>query len=98
MTAKSGQSTPRHVKFGRARKASSSPERLRRSWITAACATVNESIAPNEYIVLREFVLPGRRTRIETMPAKTISDSHGVLKRGWRRRKIDGSCRYPAIA
>jgi len=59
---------------------------------------VNDSIAPNEYIVLRNVVLPGRRTAIETKPAKTTSDSHGVLNFGWRRRNAAGSCRYPAIA
>ena len=58
-----------------------------------ACATVNESIAPKEYIVPRNFVWPGRSTRIETRPAKTISDSHGVLNFGCSRRKISGSCR-----
>ena len=66
--------------------------------MTAACATVNESIAPNEYIVLRNVVLPGRRTRIDTNPAKTISDSHGVLNFGWSFRNAAGSWRYPAIA
>jgi len=46
--ANSGQSIPRQVKFGRARKSgSSSGFRARRATI-AACATVNESVAPNE--------------------------------------------------
>ena len=58
---------------------------------------MNESIAPNEYIVPRNAVLPGRSTRIETKPANTISDSHGVLKRGCNRRNALGSCRYDAI-
>ncbi len=60
MSANSGQSTPRQLKFGRARNASSSFGRFRRSWMTAACATVNESIAPNEYIVLEEVRLAGQ--------------------------------------
>ena len=93
MMANSGQSTPRHVKFGRARKASSSPARLRRSWITAACATVNESIAPNEYIVLRNVVLPGSKMMMDTKPANTTSDSHGVLNFGCKRRNALGSWR-----
>jgi hypothetical protein len=54
---------------------------------------VNESIAPNEYIVPRKVVLPGSNVRIENSPAKTRSESHGVLKRGCRRRKASGSCR-----
>ena len=93
MTANSGQSTPRQRKFGRARNASSSPARLRRSWITAACATVNESIAPNEYIVLRNVVLPGSRMMIDTKPANTTSESHGVLNLGCSLRNALGSWR-----
>ena len=58
-----------------------------------ACAIVNDSIAPNEYIVPRKLTLPGSSTAIGIAAAKTISDSHGVLKRGWSRRKTSGSCR-----
>ena len=36
----------------------------RRSWITATWAIVNESIAPNEYIVARKSVWPGSRVMI----------------------------------
>ncbi len=36
-------------------------------------------------------------TRIGATPAKTTSDSHGVLKRGWSLRKTSGICRYVAI-
>ena len=58
-----------------------------------ACAIVNDSIAPNEYIVPRKLTFPGRRTAIGIAAAKTISDNQGVLKRGWSRRKTSGSCR-----
>src|SRR5581483_1088409 len=81
-TAKRGHSTPRKRRFGRALNSSSSPGLRTRSAITAACATVNESIAPNEYIVPRKSTFPGRMTRIEKNPAKVISASHGVLNRG----------------
>ena len=69
----------------------------RRSWMTAACATVKDSIAPNEYIVPRKSTFPGSSTRIETKPAKTTSASHGVLNRGCSFRNAPGSCRYDAI-
>ena len=59
---------------------------------------MNESIAPNEYIVPRKSTSPGRITRIGANPAKTTSESHGVLNRGCSRRKVSGSCRYVAIA
>src|SRR5947209_10872482 len=93
ITENRGQSTQRQRKFGRARHGMSCPALRRRNWITEACAIVNESIAPNEYIVPRKFVLPGRRTRIEMKPAKTTSEIHGVLNFGCSRRKRDGSCR-----
>ena len=41
---------------------------------------MNESIAPNEYIVPRKSRLPGSSTSIGITPAKTSSESHGVLK------------------
>ena len=44
---------------------------MRRSWITATWAIVNDSIAPNEYIVARKFVFPGIIVRIAT-PAKMM--------------------------
>ena len=65
--------------------------------MTAACATVKESIAPKEYIVPRKSTFPGSSTRIDTKPAKTTSASQGVLKRGWSFRKAPGSCWYDAI-
>ena len=92
-TANSGMSTPRIVTFPRLRYGSPSVCFFCRSAITEACAIVNESIAPNEYIVPRKSTLPGSRTPIEITPANTISDSHGVLKRGCSRRKTSGSCR-----
>ena len=83
--------------FGRALNASSSSCFRRRSWITDAWAIVNESIAPKEYIVPRNAVRPGMSTRHDTRPANTSRLSHGVLKRGCRRRKTSGSCRCVAI-
>ncbi len=56
-----------------------------------AFAIANESIAPKLYIVPRKSILPGSRVRIESSPEKKISDSHGVLKRGCRRRSRSGS-------
>jgi hypothetical protein len=46
--AKIGQGTPRHQRFGRARKASSARGSLARNRMIAACAIVNDSVAPNE--------------------------------------------------
>ncbi len=65
--------------------------------MTAAWATVNDSIAPNEYIVPRKSTLPGSMTRMETKPANTTSASQGVLNLGWSFRNAPGSCRYDAI-
>ena len=91
--AKSGQSTPRTRRFGRTRYGSSTGGGFRRIWITATCAIVNESIAPNAYMRPMKSTLPGSMNRIEKTPAKTISASHGVLKRGCSRRNTSGSCR-----
>ena len=38
-----------------------------------------------------------QETRIGANPAKTTSDSQGVLKLGWSWRKSAGICRYVAI-
>ena len=67
---------------------------MRRSWITAACAIVNESIAPNAYMRPMKSTLPGSMKRIEKKPAKTSSASHGVLNFGCSRRNSSGSCRW----
>ena len=91
--ANSGQLTPRMSRFGRARKRISRSRRTYRSAITDAWAIVNESIAPNAYMSPRKLVFPGRSTAIEMIPAKTTSDSHGVLNFGCRRRKTSGSWR-----
>ena len=69
-TAVSGASKPKTRKLnggfqGRSRSAS-----MRRSRITETWAIVNESIAPNEYIVARNSVLPGKSVTIATA-AKT---------------------------
>jgi hypothetical protein len=66
--------------------------------MTDTCAIVNESIAPNAYMLPRKSVFPGSRTTIESTPAKTTSDNQGVLNFGCRRRKTSGSCLYVAIA
>ena len=74
-SANSGQSTPRTRRFGRARNAQLLVAgSARRSATIDACATVNESIAPNAYIVPRKLGLPGSRTTIGASPAKTSSD------------------------
>ena len=91
--ANSGQSTPRIRRLGRTLNASGSSRVLRRSAMTETCAIVNESIAPNAYMLPRKSVLPGRSTTIESSPAKNRSDNHGVLNFGWSRRKTSGSCR-----
>jgi len=54
--AKIGQSTPRKRKFGRACHGCSSPsDALARSAMTEMCAIVNESIAPNAYMLPRKL-------------------------------------------
>ena len=80
----------------RARAISSSRLRTLRA-VTATCAIVNESIAPNAYIRPRKSTWPESRKSVGASPAKMTSESHGVLNFGCRRRKIDGSCRYAAI-
>ena len=60
---------------------------------------MNESIAPNEYIVPRKSVWPGRIVRIGITPAKTTSASHGVLNRGMQAPEDRGAAAgTPAIA
>ena len=54
---------------------------------------MNESIAPNEYIVPRKAVLPGSSTIIGITPAKKSSEMYGVLNFLCRRRKTSGSWR-----
>ena len=73
-TAKSGQSTPPSRRFGRARYGSSSSAGFMRSLTIEAWATVNDSVAPNEYSVPTNVVSPGRMTRIGATPANTTSD------------------------
>ena len=96
-TAKSGQSTPRNLQFGRARQ-TCSPSRARtRNAITEACAIVNESIAPNAYMRPRKSTCPESRNNDGATPAKTTSESHGVFSFGCSLRNTAGSCRYDAI-
>ena len=54
---------------------------------------MNESIAPNEYIVERKSTFPGRSVIIGTRPAKKIREIHGVRNFEWMRRKTSGSWR-----
>ena len=77
----------------------SSPSRaLTRSLITAAWATVNESIAPNAYMRPRKSTCP-ESTKIDGPTApNTIRASHGVFSFGCRRRKTSGSCWWLDIA
>ena len=70
---------------------------MRRIWITAAWAIVNDSIAPNAYMRPMKSTFPGSMNRIEKNPANTSSDSHGVLNFGCSRRKRSGSWRWVDI-
>ena len=63
-----------------------------RSRITETCAIVNESIAPNEYIVARKSVFPGSIVRA-AIAEKTRIATYGVWKRGWTWRSPSGSWR-----
>ena len=80
---------------GSAGRATRAPRRgcRARSAITATCAIVNESIAPNAYIRPRKSTWPESRKSVGTMPAKTTSESHGVFSFGCSRRNTSGSCR-----
>ena len=60
-TAVSGTSAPKARKLSGGFQGRSSSELRRRSRITETWAIVNESIAPNEYIVARKSVWPGIR-------------------------------------
>ena len=70
--------------FGRPSKTSSSFGRFARNAISDRCAIVNESIAPNEYIVPRKSTFPGRERKIEMTPPKNTIEIHGVLNSGAR--------------
>ena len=59
----------------------------------ATCATVNESIAPNEYIVARKSTWPGS-TVSAAIAENTRIATYGVWKVGWTCRSRSGSCRY----
>ena len=63
-TAVIGTSKPKARKLKGGFQVRSTSGLLRRSWITATWAIVNESIAPNEYIVARKSVWPGSRVTI----------------------------------
>ena len=96
--AKSGQLTPRKRRFGRARHSSSLSPAFTRSLITATCAIVNESIAPNAYMRPRKSTFPESRKIVGPSAPKTISESHGVFSFGCSRRNTSGSCRCVDIA
>ena len=95
--AKSGQSTPPTRRFGRARQGTSSSRLRTLSAVTATCAIVNESIAPNAYMRPRKSTLPERMNSDGATPAKTTSAIHGVFSVGCSLRKRAGNCRYDAI-
>ena len=63
-TALSGSSKPKARRFSGGFQVRSTSGLTRRSCITATWAIVNESIAPNEYIVARKSVCPGSRVTI----------------------------------
>ena len=94
--ANNGRSRPRNLtlpgpRYGRAKSGYFS-----RSRITAACAIVNDSIAPNAYIRPRKSAWPGSSVTIAT-PLKIRIPIHGVRKRGCRRRSGSGSWRWMPI-
>ena len=95
-TANSGSSRPpiRSVpgpRYGRARSGSSL-----RSRITDRCAIVNDSIAPNAYMLPRKTACPGISVR-HAIPPNTTIPIHGVRKRGCSRRRPSGTCRCSPI-
>ena len=60
--------------------------------MTAACAIVNDSIAPKAYMLARKSAWPGSSVR-QAMTPKTRIPIHGVLNFGCsRRRRITARC------
>ena len=53
---------------------------------------MNDSIAPNEYIVARKSVLPGSIVRMAT-PENAMIAMYGVWNFGWTCRILSGNCR-----
>ena len=110
ITANTGTSTPRKrtLKGARyqasSRSTSTSPGSLRirlranrqRSPISAMCAIVNDSIAPNAYSVARNSACPGIITTHAIAPNTPIAVA-GVRNRGLIRRRRSGSCWYCPI-
>ena len=94
--AKTGQSTPPTRRFGRARTATArldaavrhaDPHERRVGDGERECRAERVERA-DEVHVARE-----QDQRSARLPAKTTSESHGVLNRGWSRRKTSGICR-----
>ena len=69
---------------------------MKRSLMTARCAIVNDSIAPNAYMLPRNSACPGIIAR-HAMPPKIRIPIHGVPNFGcsWRRRS--GTWRWMPI-
>ena len=80
-TAVSGSSTPRKRKLKGGFQPRLTSGKRWRNRSTEMCATVNESMAPNEYRVARKSVLPGTIVSAAT-PENTRIAMYGVLKRG----------------
>ena len=72
-TAENGTDVPRTLKFSFGIHSRSLSGYFRLSWITAAWAIVNESIAPNEYIVARNLAWPGIRVMIARTANRMIA-------------------------
>src|SRR5437588_112800 len=71
-------------RYGRARSGSTTRRRM-----TARCAIVNDSIAPNAYMFPRKVAWPGIRVRRATPPHKLIP-IHGARTQGSRKeRRVD---------
>ena len=91
-TAVSGISTPAIRTSPRGFHLRSMPAWRRRIHSTATWAIVNESIAPNEYIVASRSACPGS-SAIEAMIEKVMIATWGVRYFGWTCRSRSGSWR-----
>ena len=89
-TAVSGTSTPKALKLSGGFHSRFCSGRRWRSRITETWAIVNESMAPNEYMVARKSVFPGRMVSAAT-PEKARIATYGVWNRGCTCRRPSGS-------
>ncbi len=79
------------LRYGRSRSGS-----VKRMRITAAWAIVNDSIAPNAYMLPRKSACPGSSVTHATTPKIRIP-IHGVPYFGCSRRRRSGSWRWMPI-